>query len=578
MTPRRITVYVSAAGLAVFLAWLMWSMFTAKGALERVREHVRAAQVAIEKVDQPRARAEALAAQVAAADARDSLDQFPCRVVAAIPFVGAPVASATGISDTVSYVADNVVPRLLDVSASIDLKHLRLPGGGIDLTMLEKARKPLDDAADSLPELNRLASDIPSARYVPMINTARSTVREQVAEVDGLITNARLAVDVIPPMFGRDGDRRYLVAFQTNAELRGTGGLVGGVAMLRANDGHIEVLDVGSNAELENGATGINLGPDFAHLYGPFNATTIWQNTNTSPHFPYAGEIWRDLLRQQFDVSIDGAVAVDPIALSYFLEASGPVKLASGEVISADNVVRLTEADVYSRFPIDQMARKEYLTTIARAVLDKVASGQGSVMKIGKAIVKAVGEGRISVWSAHESEQKVLEGTALGHAVPVTTAPYANLTIVNSGPSKLDYYLRRDLKYAAEKCTGDRRESTVTVRLTNTAPPGLPDYVSKLKAGFDAPSGTNLSFLNLYATTGAELKSLTVDGDDATQAVVTGRERGHPVFTFGTGLVPGQTMVVTFTLSEPVVAGQPEMPVQPMAVNGKAEMDVPVCG
>lgn len=42
----------------------------------------------------------------------------------------------------------------------------------------------------------------------------------------------------------------------------------------------------------------------------------------------------------------------------------------------------------------------------------------------------------------------------------------------------MDYYLTREIEYAADGCDGDMRNSTITVRLTNTATDrALPDSV-----------------------------------------------------------------------------------------------------
>ncbi len=77
------------------------------------------------------------------------------------------------------------------------------------------------------------------------------------------------------------------------------------------------------------------------------------------------------------------------------------------------------------------------------------------------------------------AEQELLEQTPLAHIVPDDAAPYAEVVINNLGGNKMDYYLEREIEYVADECDGDRRNSTVTVRLTNTVPSDpLPDYVA----------------------------------------------------------------------------------------------------
>ena len=182
---------------------------------------------------------------------------------------------------------------------------------------------------------------------------------------------------------------------------------------------------------------------------------------------------------QQSGTKVDGAIAIDPVALSYLLGAVGPVTMPDGEVITKDNVVELTESTTYFRFPTDQAARKQYLQDVASEVVKKMTGPVESPRKLLDALGKAVGEGRIAVWSASPDDQKLLEETPLAHVVPDDPAPYAEVVINNLGGNKLDYYLTREIEYSADDCDGPTRKSVVTVRLTNNAPAdGLPDYVA----------------------------------------------------------------------------------------------------
>ena len=80
-----------------------------------------------------------------------------------------------------------------------------------------------------------------------------------------------------------------------------------------------------------------------------------------------------------------------------------------------------------------------------------------------EALGKAVGEGRIAVWSSSPDEQKLLEETPLAHIVPDDPAPYASVIVNNLGGNKLDYYLTRQIEYIAGDCEADTRKSIVTV-------------------------------------------------------------------------------------------------------------------
>jgi hypothetical protein len=278
---------------------------------------------------------------------------------------------------------------------------------------------------------------------------------------------------------------------------------------------------------------------------------------------------------------VDGVIGIDPVALSYILEAEGPVKLADGQAVTADNVVELTESTAYLKFPNDQAARKKYLQDIANEVVKKTTGQIQSPGKLLQALGRAAGERRISIWSANPTEQKVLEQTPLAHEIPNDPAPYAEVIINNLGGNKMDYYLKRKIEYAADGCTGDMRNSTITVRLTNTASRDkLPDYVGGTMGlnpdiPIKVPPGTMVTSVRVLATQGARLTAVTSDGQKIGAVVHT--ERGHPTYEVQVAIPPGQSGELSFQLSEPTAPGDARVPVQPLIDLVTPVVSVPTC-
>ncbi len=382
-------------------------------------------------------------------------------------------------------------------------------------------------------------------------------------------------------MMGADGPRTYFMAFQTNAEARGTGGLLGGFGILRFDNGTATVDTLASNRDLDGASASVDLGREFTDMYGFTNPMTDFRNSNLSSHFPNAAQIWKSMWAEQTGTNVDGVILLDPVTLSYVLGAVGPVTMPDGEVITKDNVIELTESTAYSRFPTDQTARKKYLQDIANEVVGKITGRIESPQKLLDALGKAVGERRIAVWSSMPADQKLLEETPLAHVIADDPAPYAEVVINNLGGNKLDYYLRRQIEYVADGCSAETRNSTVTIRLANEAPKtGLPDYVAtapgiRQDIPLDVPKGAMVTSVRLLATTGATLVSALVDGQQV--PVFSGTERGHPSFEVQLGIPPGQSGELSFRLSEPTSAGAARVPVQPLIDTVKPKISVPQC-
>jgi hypothetical protein len=330
-----------------------------------------------------------------------------------------------------------------------------------------------------------------------------------------------------------------------------------------ADQGRLTVDRLGSDLELYGlPVPRVDLGADYRRLYG--SDSRLWQNTNMSGHFPYAARLWLDMWQQRTGQRLDGAVATDPIALGYLLGATGPVRLPDGSAVTATDVVAQTEQQAYLRFARDDLARKDFLVSVARAVLDRLLGPQAPARSgLLQAVARAAGERRFMVYSAHPSEQALLSSTSVAAEVPDRPGPFAFLVVNNAAGNKIDYYLHRSLRYDLGACRDGRRESTVTAVLRNDVPDvPLPRFVvGRLDQPAVARSpGSSSLLVSVYAAQGAALRSATLDGKQV--AVFPGRERGHPVFVITVELPRGAPRALVLHLVEPAVDATPVVPVQ----------------
>lgn len=580
---RRQTKVVGAAVLVIVVAllgWLGFEAYSAKSELEQARGDAQQAKEALSdgRVDEGQRLADSAATHAQAAN--DATGSLPWSIAAAVPWLGSPFETGRQISGVVLGLASEVLKPSAQVGVAISPDKL-FEGSRLNVRLLQENEPALSKISADARRLEAEASAIPEPAYLSVLGRARTEVQAQTAKITSLLENTALAARLAPSMMGADGPRTYFMGFQTNAEARGTGGILGGFGILHFENGKPTVEALGPNTELKGPFTPLDLGPEYGEQYGFANASTDFRNSNLSSHFPYAAQIWKSMWAQQSGINVDGAIAIDPVALSYILGAVGPVTLADGEKVTKDNVVELTESIAYQRFPTDQTARKQYLQDIANAVVKKMTGTVESPRQLLEALGKAVGEGRIAAWSASPDEQKLLEGTPLGHAVPADSAPYAAVVINNLGGNKMDYYLRREIEYAADGCSADHRNTTVTVKLKSVAPEApLPDYVAGANGvipniPFTMPSGSMLTSVRLVATKDAKILSAFSNGERI--PVFTGTERGHPTFEVQVAIPPRQAGELVFRLSEPTAPGAPRVPVQPLIDSVVPVVKVPEC-
>ena len=566
--------------VAAFSGWLVKTGFDAKDGLEQARSNAQQAKTALQQGKSEDASRFADHAQFHAQQARDATHALPWAIASAVPWLGSPFETGQQISDVVLGLASDVLKPAAEAGTALSPDRL-VDGSRVDVQLLRDEEPNLSKLSEAATSLNARAQAISDPRFVSLLAEARTQLQDQTAEVTGLLDNTALAARLAPPMMGADGPRTYFMAFQTNAEARGTGGLLGGFGVLRFENGTGAVDTLGANTELDKQFTPIDLGSEFQESYGYANPFGDFRNSNMSSHFPYAAQIWKSMWAQQTGVNVDGVIALDPFALSYILGAVGPVTMPDGEKITKDNVVELTESTAYTRFPNDQGARKQYLQDIASAVVEKMTTSVGSPGALLDGLGKAVGERRIAVWSSVPAEQELLEQTPLAHVVPDDAAPYAEVVINNLGGNKMDYYLEREIEYVADRCDGETRMSTITVHLKNAVPDtALPEYVASAgglnpEIPLEVPSGTMVTSVRLLATTGAKLESALSNGEKV--AVIRGTERNHPTLEIQVAIPPGQSGELSFRLSEPTSPGVARVPVQPLVDQLTPIVSVPEC-
>ena len=572
----------------VFAGWLGYGGLQAKSSLEQSRNYAQQAKDALLGGKAEDGTRFAENAEFFARQARSSTHSLPWNIAAAVPWLGSPFKAGQQISDVVVGLTVDVLKPAAQAGVGISPDTL-FADGRVNLQLLREKEPALAALSADATRLDVQAAAITKPAFISALSDARTQLQDQTSDIAGLFRNTALAARLAPSMMGADGPRTYLVGFQNSAEARGTGGLLGGFGVLQFDNGKPTVESLASNIAIEEASADIDLGPEFNAQFGFTNPYKDYRNSNLSSHFPYAAQIWKAMWQKQSGRSVDGVIVTDPVALSYLLGALGPITMPDGEVITQDNVVELTLSTAYVRFPSlgnREKERKEYLQTIANAVATKLTERVQSPRKLLDALGRVVSERRVAVWSALPADQALLTETPLAYVIPDDAAPYAEVVINNLAGNKMDYYLKREIEYAADGCNGKTRNSTVTVRLSNTADPDkpLPRYVAGA-SGFspdleptlklDVQRGTMISSVRLIATKGAKLVNVTSGGKPV--PAFTHQELGHPSFEVQVAIPPGQSGELIFRLAEPTSAGQPRVPVQPLVDKVAPSVSIPTC-
>jgi hypothetical protein len=200
---------------------------------------------------------------------------------------------------------------------------------------------------------------------------------------------------------------------------------------------------------------------------------------------------------------------------------------------------------------------------VLRATARKVTSGSGKPVPLLRAASRSAIEQRLLVWDRDPAIERAIAQTNYAGKIPATERAFSGLVLNNASGGKLDYYLQRSVTYQRSGC-GSTSDLHVIIRLTNTAPSsGLSPYVTTRldPAPAGAVKGDYKTLLDYYATAGATLQSVTLNGKASTATVE--QAFGHPIFRVEVELPRGTTQTLELHLEEPRGKAPPLMWRQP---------------
>jgi hypothetical protein len=480
----------------------------------------------------------------------DRLTHDPVWAVAAwLPVVGDDVTAARRLARSAAEVTaaarplESAIPRILGAQPA---------GALVDPAALK-------DAAVAMPALSAAVdsgvaalADVRTDGVVDPLGSAVEQVRTLLGTLRGPLDSGGPALETFADLLGAAGPRTTVVLLQQDAEARGTGGLVGAYALLRADRGEVTLLETHPRPFLD-------AGPKIPQTAVPQELRDLWNTDleewaglNLSPHFPWTGQLVAAGWALQPGLPpIDNVVAIDQNVFAALLAGTGPVE-ADGLTLTPKNAAQYLAQDIYVKHP----ASTDVDLAVGRLVegmFGRLAKGDLAVGPLVTAMREPVAQRRVLLWSRRQAEQQLIERTAFSGAIPDRPGPFVMPVINNGGGNKLDAYLETSVDYDPGECADGVRLGTVDVTLTNIAPDaGLPEYVvgdyraSNLKMR-DPVAGQNRVLLDLYGPVGASAPVILLDGEDVTP-LMTGIDRNHPVWRVAVPLPPGTSRTLEYTI------------------------------
>lgn len=575
---RTLAVAASLAIVMLPLAAAIWLVVKA----DTLHSELQAAKQLIPVLKEHFAKGEREAASRTAAElrshtsaAREAAGDPLWTLASAIPGLGANFSAVAEVARSADDVATLGVSPLVEVFGSLTWDSILPSGTGNDLEHFQIASPRISSAAHAVRASAERLGGIDTSSLLPQVSEPLTSARDELQTVTGALDAAADASSIVPALLGAEAPRSYLLMIQNNAEARASGGIPGALAVLTVDHG---VLSLGSQSTA--GAVGVMspslpVDPEQRQIYSG-RLSKFMQDVNLTPDFPTAAKTAQAMWERKTGQRVTGVVSIDPVALSYLMDGTGPIQVNDGmgalvdglpAELTGKNVVPTLLSDVYAKIEKPE-AQDAYFAGVAKDVFAALASGNGDAKALVSGITRGTAEGRILVWSDEADQQAIIAKYPLSGAVTGPSVRPAQFGVYfNDGTgAKMDYYMKRSVQLVKGCPKDGYQQTTVRVISSNTAPAdaatSLPAYVTGA-GNFGVPAGSVQTNIVAYGPVQANVETATLEGVKTEFAPY--RHSNRPVGVLAVRLAPGESKSVEFTFGKIVQHAEPDIFVTPSA-------------
>ena len=341
-------------------------------------------------------------------------------------------------------------------------------------TLAPVALETLQQSTSAFEQARHRVAHVQEMRDKIEVNALSPQVARQVERLDRVLPLSDLAFDaarVMPNALGVSKARTYLIIAQNNDELRPTGGFISAIGTVTINQGEISAFSFEDSYAIDDFSQPY---PDAPAPLSRYMLSEIWvaRDANWSPDFPTSVNTFRELYAVSRDVTIDGVIAVDQLALQQIVEAFEPIQIAGwpdpilGETVidqirqswSPDGDFDGWDAEWWRN-------RKNFMGDLVGALRNKVETSPSTINwpLVIDVMLQALNERHIQVWFADPALQNFVHQHKWDGAIQSTDGDYLMVVDANLGFNKVNAVMETTLRYDVSLTTDDTNEAILTV-------------------------------------------------------------------------------------------------------------------
>ena len=471
-----------------------------------------------------------------------------------IPYFGSNVSTVQGMTNVIDYLMHQLVRQFMDVVTNLQDANLSSTDDGINLRPIIDCQQGMQKANESLQHQVGAYNALPQ----PNIDIVRSAYAQGSDKLNALATRVDALSStfrMLPGFLGNGQTRTYAVMSMTTSEMRSSGGLIGSVGELTADNGSVHVGEFKANKDYLPYGIGDH-SADMARVFsdeGPLHMSFDIRDTAVFPDTERAAlamqSIWnRTPWGQQKPLS--GVIMVDPVFVQEMVAINGPVTLADGTTLNGDNTAEYFLNTVYKQYEASQ-TDAVFGETTGNVIAGMFKSlNLGKLVKIGETMGTMARERHFTMFSFDANLEKEIQAAGFTGETPNDPQnPSVGIYLTEQNPSKMGWYIKRTATIEKTRCDASGATYHVEYTLNNTMKvsdvANLPPYIT----GVDAPNrGKGIEKILFYPPAGGRINNIS-QLNGAVNAVQKTTMNGKELYKTVVEILPEQSVTYSFDVT-----------------------------
>lgn len=270
-------------------------------------------------------------------------------------------------------------------------------------------------------------------------------------------------------MIGYNGEKRYLLLFQNNTELRPTGGFIGTYGLLTILNGKITDLFIDDIYHLDSKVIGElkNEVPEPLKKYLKVNEWYM-RDCNWQPDFPSTAKDCLNLykLESEDQQEINGIIALTPDAIGELFDIIG-AQMVSGVLFESNNFTNDLQKAVelyYRERGSTHWDRKNIIQSLANVIIDRFQYlNISDYEKVLDLIINSLKTKDILLYSNNHELQSILSDINWNGEIKQIKYDYLMVVDSNLASFKTDQFIDRTVYYNLEQNENNELIAIVTI-------------------------------------------------------------------------------------------------------------------